>query len=53
MNEAKKKAILDLTQKMIIEPSEIFEDQEFKESVKLYLDIIKTLIEEEAPKDNI
>ena len=53
MNEAKKKVIQELTQKMIIEPSEIFEDQEFKESVKLYLDIIKTLIEKDDQKDNI
>ena len=53
MNEAKKKVLLDLTQRMIIEPSEIFEAQEFKESVKLYLDIIKTLIEEDDQKDNI
>ena len=53
MNETKKKVIQELTQKMIIEPSEIFEDQEFKESVKLYLDIIKTLIEEGDQKDNI
>ena len=53
MNEAKKKVIQELTQKMIIEPSEIFEDQEFKELVKLYLDIIKTLIEEDDQKDNI
>ena len=53
MNEAKKKVIQELTQKMIIEPGEIFEDQEFKESVKLYLDIIKTLIEEDDQKDNI
>tara|TARA_R100000655_G_scaffold93129_1_gene134354 strand:- start:382 stop:543 length:162 start_codon:yes stop_codon:yes gene_type:complete len=53
MNEAKKKVILDLNKRMIIEPSETFEDQEFKESVKLYLDIIKTLIEEDDQKDNI
>ena len=53
MNETKKKVIQELTQKMIIEPSEIFEDQDFKESVKLYLDIIKTLIEEDHQKDII
>ena len=53
MNETKKKVIQELTQKMIIEPIEIFEDQEFKESVKLYLDIIKTLIEKDDQKDNI
>lgn len=53
MNETKKKLIQELTKKMIIEPSEIFEDQDFKESVKLYLDIIKTLIERDDQKDNI
>ena len=53
MNETKKKVIQELTQKMIIEPGKIFEDQDFKESVKLYLDIIKTLIEKDDQKDNI
>ena len=53
MNEEKKKVILDLTREMIIQPSEVFSNDEFKESIKLYLDIIKALIEEEAPKDNI
>jgi len=37
MNETKKKVILDLTYKMIIEPSQGFPPHEFEESVKLFM----------------
>jgi len=53
MNEAKKKVILDLTREMIIQPSEVFSNEEFKESVKLFTEIIQALIEEDDQKDNI
>jgi len=53
MNEEKKKVILDLTRKMIIQRSEVYSNEEFKESVKLFVEIIQALIEEDDQKDNI
>lgn len=53
MNETKKEVILDLTREMIIQPAEIFSSDEFKESVKLFVEIIQALIEEDDQKDNI
>ena len=52
MNEAKKKVIVDLTYKMIIEPSQGFPPHEFEESVKLFMEIVKSLLEEDYQKDN-
>jgi hypothetical protein len=53
MNETKKKVILDLTYKMIIEPSQGFPPHEFEESVKLFMEIVKSLLEGDYQKDNI
>ena len=53
MNEAKKKVILDLTYKRIIEPSEGFPPHDGEESVKLFMEIVKSLLEEQYQKDNI
>jgi len=53
MTPAKKKLILDLVQRMIIEPSQGFPPHEFEESVKLFLDIVQTLLNEDYQKDNI
>jgi hypothetical protein len=53
MTKKKKKVILDLTREMIIQPAEIFSSDEFKESVKLFVEIIQALIEEDDQKDNI
>lgn len=52
MNETKKKVILDLTREMIIQPSQLFSNDEFEESVKLFIEIVKTLIEETDKNDN-
>jgi hypothetical protein len=53
MTPAKKKLILDLVQRMIIEPSQGFPPHEFEESVKLFLEIVQALLEEDYQKDNI
>ena len=52
MNEAKKKVIIDLTYKMIIEPSQGFPPHEFEESVKLFLEIVQALLKQDYQKDN-
>ncbi len=52
MNETTKKVILDLTREMIIQPSELFSNDEFEESVKLFIEIIQTLITESDQNDN-
>ena len=52
MNEAKKKVIVDLTYKMIIEPSQGFPPHEFEESVKLFLEIVQALLKQDYQKDN-
>ena len=52
MTPAKKKLILDLVQRMIIEPSKVFPPDEFEESVKLFIDIVQALLEEDYQKDN-
>ena len=52
MNETKKKVILDLTREMIIQPCELFSNDEFEESVKLFIEIIQTLIKESDQNDN-
>ncbi len=52
MKETKKKVILDLTREMIIQPSELFSNDEFEESVKLFIEIVKTLIDESDQNDN-
>jgi len=52
MNETKKKVILDLTREMIIQPSQLFSNDEFEESVKLFIEIIQTLIQESDQNDN-
>jgi hypothetical protein len=65
MTPAKKKLILDLVQRMIIEPSQgfpphefeesvkLFLEIEFEESVKLFLEIVQALLNEDYQKDNI
>ena len=52
MTLAKKKLILDLVQRMIIEPSKGFTPHEFEESVKLFLEIVQALLEQDYQKDN-
>ena len=52
MNEAKKKVILDLIYKMIIEPLQRFPPHEFEESVKLFLEIVQALLKQDYQKDN-
>ena len=53
MTPAKKQVIIDLVYRMIIEPSQGFPPHEFEESVKLFLDIVQTLLNEDYQKDNI
>jgi hypothetical protein len=53
MTPAKKQVIIDLVYRMIIEPSQGFPLDEFEESVKLFLDIVQTLLNEDYQKDNI
>ena len=52
MTPAKKKIILDLVQRMIIEPSQGFPPDEFEESVKLFIEIVQALLKEDYQKDN-
>ncbi len=52
MTPAKKKLTLDLVQRMIIEPSQGFPPHEFEESVKLFIEIVQTLLKEDYQKDN-
>ena len=52
MTPAKKKLILDLVQRMIIEPSKEFPPHEFEESIKLFLEIVQALLNEDNQKDN-
>ena len=53
MNDIDKKVVLDLTREMITQPAEIFSNEEFKESVKLFVEIIQALLHEDDQKDNI
>tara|TARA_R100001015_G_scaffold5035_1_gene1828 strand:+ start:777 stop:956 length:180 start_codon:yes stop_codon:yes gene_type:complete len=53
MNDLDKKVVLDLTREMITQPAEIFSNEEFKESVKLFVEIIQALLHEDDQKDNI
>jgi hypothetical protein len=46
MTEDTAKTIVRLARQMIIEPHEKFERKEFIESVKLFNDIVSTLLEE-------
>lgn len=52
MTPTKKRVILDLVQSMIIEPSQGFPPHEFEESVKLFLEIVQALLEQDYQKDN-
>jgi hypothetical protein len=52
MTPAKKKLILDLVQRMIIKTSKGFPPHEFEESVKLFLEIVQALLNEDYQNDN-
>tara|TARA_R100001460_G_scaffold3895_11_gene11299 strand:- start:2083 stop:2256 length:174 start_codon:yes stop_codon:yes gene_type:complete len=52
MNDIDKKVVLDLSREMIIQPAEIFSNEEFKESVKLFVEIIQALLHEDDHEDD-
>jgi|DEB0MinimDraft_4_1074332.scaffolds.fasta_scaffold18044_2 hypothetical protein len=53
MNDTLKKVILDLTKKMVIDVANEFPHYEYEESLKLYMEIMQSLLDGDYQKDNI
>lgn len=53
MNDTLKKVILDLTKKMVIDVADDFPHHEYEESIRLYMEIMQSLLNEDYQKDNI
>jgi hypothetical protein len=53
MNDTLKKVILDLTKKMVIDVADDFPNYEYEESLKLYMEIMQSLLSGDYQKDNI